>query len=144
MKEEIDFTQVPFHYMLCLNQECPKAESCLRQLAEQSVPANVISYMTINPKHLATLQGECPYYRLAVKTRFAKGFIRMLESLPYKEMLEVVRILMTRFGRTAYYRIRKGQILLSPHQQQEVLRIIRRCSNSSLPEFDAYVDSYNW
>ncbi len=37
MKEEISFTN-SFHYPLCLNGQCPKAATCLRQLAMQSTP----------------------------------------------------------------------------------------------------------
>ena len=41
MKEEIDFTKVPYQYAMCLNRKCSKANTCLRQLTEQSVPEKI-------------------------------------------------------------------------------------------------------
>ena len=57
MKEEISFTQVPFNYPLCLNEQCPKAATCLRQLAMQSMPTEKDYWKIISPKRLATVKG---------------------------------------------------------------------------------------
>ena len=81
MKEEISFTQVPFDYPLCLNGQCPKAATCLRQLAMQSMPTEKDYWKIISPKRLATVKGECPFYRSSQKARYAKGFMNMLNSL---------------------------------------------------------------
>lgn len=86
MKEEIDFTKVPYQYAMCLNRKCSKANTCLRQLTEQSVPEKIEYWDILSPKHLAALQGDCPYYRSNTKVRYAKGFIKILEALPYKQM----------------------------------------------------------
>lgn len=85
MKEEISFTQVPFDYPLCLNGQCPKAATCLRQLAMQSMPTEKDYWKIISPKRLATVKGECPFYRSSQKARYAKGFMNMLNSLPYNK-----------------------------------------------------------
>ena len=85
MKEEISFTQVPFDYPLCLNEQCPKAATCLRQLAMQSMPTEKDYWKIISPKRLATVKGECPFYRSSQKARYAKGFMNMLNSLPYNK-----------------------------------------------------------
>ena len=73
MKEEIDFTKVPYQYAMCLNRKCSKANTCLRQLTEQSVPEKIEYWDILSPKHLAALQGDCPYYRSNTKVRYAKG-----------------------------------------------------------------------
>ena len=126
MEEEIDFTKVPYQYAMCLNRECSKANTCL------------------SPKHLAAQQGNCPYYRSNVKVRYAKGFIRMLEDLPYKQMQTVISHLMSYFGRRTYYRIRKGERLLTPSEQQRILNILKNCGATHLQNFDAYVEDYDW
>ena len=120
MEEEIDFTKVPYQYAMCLNRECSKANTCLRLLTAQSVPEKIEYWVIISPKHLAAQQGNCPYYRSNVKVRYAKGFIRMLEDLPYKQMQTVISHLMSYFGRRTYYRIRKGERLLTPSEQQRI------------------------
>lgn len=144
MEEEIDFTKVPYQYAMCLNRECSKANTCLRLLTAQSVPEKIEYWVIISPKHLAAQQGNCPYYRSNVKVRYAKGFIRMLEDLPYKQMQTVISHLMSYFGRRTYYRIRKGERLLTPSEQQRILNILKNCGVTHLQNFDAYVKDYDW
>lgn len=144
MKEEADFSTMPSQYLLCLNQQCPKAATCLRKLAERIVPDTVQYWSIISPKHLNMLKGDCPYYRPCEKVRFAKGFIGILENLPHKEMQTVISRLMGHFNRRTYYRIRKGERPLSPTEQQSVLRIIKSCGITQPLEFDAHYEDYNW
>ena len=101
-------------------------------------------WVIISPKHLAAQQGNCPYYRSNVKVRYAKGFIRMLEDLPYKQMQTVISHLMSYFGRRTYYRIRKGERLLTTSEQQRILNILKNCGATHLQNFDAYVEDYDW
>lgn len=144
MKEEIDLSTMPSQYLLCLNQQCPKAATCLRQLAEQSTPTDIQYWSIISPKHLATLKGDCPYYRSCEKVRFAKGFVGILENLPHKEMQTVISRLMGYFNRRTYYRVRKGERLLSPDEQQKIRKIIKSCGVAQVLEFDEYLEDYNW
>ena len=140
----IELTKVPYQYAMCLNRECSKANTCLRLLTAQSVPEKIEYWVIISPKHLAAQQGNCPYYRSNVKVRYAKGFIRMLEDLPYKQMQTVISHLMSYFGRRTYYRIRKGERLLTPSEQQRILNILKNCGATHLQNFDAYVEDYDW
>jgi len=144
METKINFSQLPQHYSLCLNRKCAKTETCLRQLVEQIVPKDIQHFMIINPAYLASLEGPCPHYRPAIKVRFAKGFINMLESLPYKQMQAVISRLTGNFSRRTYYRIRKGERLLSPSEQQKILNILKNCGISHPGEFDAYIEEYDW
>ena len=144
MKEEHDFSKVPYNYELCLNRECAKASTCLRQLVEQEIPDTVKFWYIISPKHLSTLTGECPYYRSSAKVRFAKGFIKLLDNLPNKQTREIIQLLMMRFNERTYYRIRKGERLLSPSEQIEIQNILKQCGVTETQEFDAYVEDYEW
>lgn len=144
MEEKIDFAKVPYQYSICLNRQCPKANTCLRQLTEQSVPENVEHWTIISPKYLASLKGACPHYRSSRKVRYAKGFIGLLENLPHKQMQTVILHLMSYLGRRTYYRSRKGERLLSPAEQRQVLNILKNCGVATPQEFDAYVEDYDW
>ncbi len=144
MEEKIDFEKVPYQYAMCLNRECSKANTCLRQLTAQSAPEKIEHWVIISPKHLAAQQRNCSYYRSNAKVRYAKGFIRMLENLPYKQMQTVILHLMSYFGRRTYYRSRKGERLLSLSEQQHVLNILKHCGVSTPQQFDAYVEAYDW
>ena len=86
MKDTIDYSQTPTNYLICLNRECSKAGNCLRQLVAEVVPPEVKQLNIINPKYLTTFKSDCPYYKVAEKMRYAKGFIKMLENMPYKQM----------------------------------------------------------
>lgn len=144
MKEEHNLTEVPHNYPVCLNCQCSQALTCLRRIVEQEIPDSVEFLVVINPKHQATLNGDCPYYRSNIKVRYAKGFINILENLPHKQMQDVISLLVSRFSQRTYYRIRKGERLLSPYEQQEILNILKRCGITSTQEFDAYVENYQW
>lgn len=144
MEEKIDFTKVPYQYAMCLNQKCPKANTCLRQLTEQSVPENIKQWVIISPKNLATIEDDCPYYRSNNKVRYAKGFIKILDDIPHKQMQTVVSCLISYLGRRTYYRSRKGERLLTPFEQQQVLAILKNCKVVHPQEFDAYIEDYDW
>lgn len=61
--KEIDrFSEVPQDYPLCINYQCPRASTCLRQLVAQEAADSIKFLMIINPKHQATLKKDCPYY----------------------------------------------------------------------------------
>lgn len=144
MKEKLDFSEVPYQYPMCLNRQCPKANTCLRQLAEQSMPEKVEYWSIVSPKRLNSIKEDCPYYRSCIKARYAKGFIGILESLPHKQMGSVITQLMSFFSRRTYYRVRKGERLLSPDEQQQVLNILKHCGVSQPPKFDEYIEAYDW
>ena len=61
MKEKIDFSEAPYQYAMCLNEQCQKATTCLRQIIEQNVPDKIEHWVIISPKRLSALKGECPY-----------------------------------------------------------------------------------
>lgn len=90
MEEKLDNATIPNQYTLCLDRQCPKASTCLRQLAERSMPDETAYWQIISPRHLASLKGTCPYYRPNKKVRYAAGFVSLLESLPHKQMLSVI------------------------------------------------------
>ena len=129
MKEEISFTQVPFDYPLCLNGQCPKAATCLRLLAMQSMPTEKDYWKIISPKRLATVKGECPFY---------------LNSLPYNKRGIAIANLIAGFGQRTYYRARKGERLLLPEEQQSVLNVFRHLDAGMATEFDSYAEGYLW
>ena len=129
---------------MCLNRQCPQANTCLRQLTEQSVPENIEHWVIISPKLLASIKGDCPHYRSNTKVRYAKGFIGILDCIPHKQMQTVVAHLMSYLSRRTYYRTRKGERLLSPAEQQHILNILKNCGVTYPEKFDAYIEDYDW
>ena len=129
MEEKLDPTIIPHLYALCLNRECPKADTCLRQLAERSIPSHIAFWQVVSPKHIAAMEKDCPYYRSNKKVRYARGFI-----------LNLIRF----FNQRTYYRVRKGERPLSPAEQRAVLSILKQHGVDKPKEFDAYFEAYDW
>lgn len=143
--KEIDrFSEVPQDYPLCINYQCPRASTCLRQLVAQEAADSIKFLMIINPKHQATLKKDCPYYRSSTKVRFAKGFMNIIENLTQKQIREVIPQLINRFSERTYYRIRKGERLLSPAEQQSVVNILKKYGAAEPIVFDDYIEGYEW
>ena len=107
------------------------------------MPVKIEKSDILGPNQLAALQGDCPYYRSNTKVRYAKGFIKILEALPYKQMQAVISQLMSFFGRRNY-RVRKGDRLLTPSEQQRILTILKNCGVTHPQDFDVYVEDYDW
>ena len=146
MTETKDFNppKVPTDYPLCLNRQCPLASTCLRQLVEQNCSDSAEYWYIISPKRIAALQGQCPYYRPSAKVTYAKGMVNMLENMPHKQMRAVVAGLKRLFSERTYYRIRKGERLVFPAEQEKIYTLLQACGINSRPEFDDYTEDYEW
>lgn len=144
MEEEHKLYEIPYGYHLCLKRECPKASTCLRQLAEQKISDDVEYWFIISPKFQAASKGDCPHFRANQKIIYAKGFVGMLDNMPNKQMKRVISYLIREFGQRTYYRVRKGERLLTPSEQQEILTILKKCGVEEPPRYDAYVEDYAW
>lgn len=108
------------------------------------MPADKEYWNIVSPKRLAALKGDCPFFRTSEKVRYAKGFMNLLDNLPYNKRRTVISLLIARFGQRTYYRIRKGERLLSPDEQRTVLNIIGQPEANIESAFDAYVEGYAW
>ena len=144
MKEKIDSSDIPTSYLLCMKQDCPKATTCLRRIAEQQIGDEVKLWHVISPKYQEKQTDRCAYFRPADKLTYALGFIGMLDRMPYKLMQEAICKLMRRFGRRTYYRVRKGERPLSPYEQKSMLNILKQCGINDPGKFDAYFEAYDW
>lgn len=136
-----DKPTVPSYYDFCIFGECPKASTCLRHTA---LPMTEELKVRIFNPHMLNKTGKCPYYVKAEKVFHAKGLKGMMEKLPYGIHKRAVSALMSHFSERTYYRVRKGDRLLSPDEQKAVRRIITRLGYTDPWEFDAYVEDYLW
>lgn len=139
-----NFSVVPHNYPLCLNRQCPKASTCLRQLVEQEVTEQSKFLVIINPQYQSAIKGDCPDYRCSTKVQFAKGLMSVMENITAKQMQKVVHDLINIFSQRTYYRIRKGERLLSPAEQVAVREIFKKYGVVERIEFDRYVEDYEW
>ena len=132
---------VPSYYDMCVVSECPKASTCLHHVA---LPMTGEQNVRIYNPYLLDKTGKCPHYVKAEKVFHAKGFKNVMGKLPYNVHKQAGSALMSYFSERTYYRIRKGDCLLSPNEQKAVRCIIARLGYTEQWEFDAYVEDYLW
>ena len=136
--------KVPTNYTLCIKRDCPKAAMCLRYKATQMIPADVMKWSILSPAYLAQRVGECPHYRSAGKVKYARGFVRMIRTLPVNISEMVAQKLIARFGRNAYYDMRKGKRAIAPAEQEIILTVVAECGAQQEVVFDSYEEGYQW
>ena len=59
MSDTFDYAQVPHGFIHCLQAECPKAATCLRQMAYAHLPEQEKFLHVINPKQQLPRKGTC-------------------------------------------------------------------------------------
>ena len=144
MSDTFDYAQVPHGFIHCLQAECPKAATCLRQMAYAHLPEQEKFLHVINPKQQLPRKGACPYYLDAQPVRYARGFMRTINALPVGK-LETFRIrLISRFSQKIYYLTRKGERALSPEEQETVISIARQLGLQLDDYFDKYEYRLHW
>ena len=136
--------KVPTNYTLCIKRDCPKAETCLHHVATQMMPAEVMKWSILSPAYLAQTEGECPHYRSAEKVRYARGFVRMMSALTVKQAHVVKDSIVATFGMNMYYRMRRGERLITPTEQEAIYQMLEQQGITTRPEFDAYIEDYLW
>ena len=136
--------KVPTNYTLCIKSDCPKAANCLRHVAVAMMPAEVQTWQIVSPAYLARTEGECSMYRSAEKVMYARGFIRMMSALTVKQAHAVKDRIIATFGMNMYYRMRRGERLITPTEQERIYQLLDKQGVTTHPEFDVYVEGYLW
>ena len=135
---------VPTNYMLCIKSDCPKAATCLRYKATQMMPTEVKTWSILSPTFLEQMEGECPHYRSVEKVRYARGFVHMVRTLPVNISEMVAHKLIARFGRNAYYDMRKGKRTIAPTEQEVIRTVVAECGAQQEVVFDSYEENFQW
>ena len=136
--------EVPNNYTLCIKGDCPKAATCLRYAATEMMPAEVQKWSIVSPAYLSQTKGECPVYRSAEKVQYARGFVRMIRTLPVNVSEMVAKRLIAHFGRNAYYDMRKGKRPIAPAEQEIIRTVVAECGAQQEVVFDSYEEGYQW
>ena len=136
--------EVPTNYTLCIKGDCPRAAMCLHYKATQMIPADVMKWSILSPAYLAQTEGECPHYRTAEKVKYARGFVRMMSALTMNQAHVVKDNIVATFGMNMYYRMRRGDRLITPTEQEAIYQMLEQQGVTTRPEFDAYEKDYLW
>lgn len=144
--EVLDFSLVPNGWAVCPGSACPTAAGCLRHVAYESMPDGVTQWESVMPRQ-ALKEGACRYFCESGLVRMARGFDGMFAQVKSKDAQMSLRLRLTEYfgSNGTYYRYRRGERLLTPQQQQQVLGLFRQYGGIGQEQpFDSYVDSYNF
>lgn len=147
----INLQEVPYNYAVCYASptECKLRQHCLRSLAAQAMeqlPEPPVATRAITRPYVLRSEGgqKCAQFRTDAKRRYACGMVRLFDPVPKGVYPEVRRSVIRAFSsERAFYYARGGDTFISPEQQQHIADIFAKASLPS-PEFDAYVDRYDW
>ena len=106
-----------------MHADCPKADSCLRQLAFRRHAELGMFLQLINPA-LCTKQPDCPHYVSNQPVKFAKGFTNFQKRMYPDQYDKFMTTLVCHFGRNQYFKRRRGDIVLSPEEQEEIRAVL--------------------
>lgn len=73
MKDDFDYQAVPYDYIHCFNQDCPRSENCLRHLAAMHAPKTTPYIATVNPAAYPEDSIQCPHFRSAMDLMLCLG-----------------------------------------------------------------------
>ena len=137
------YKDIPSCYPLCLHADCPMAESCLRQLAYRRHAELGTFLRLINPS-MCSKQADCPHYVSNQPVRFARGFVNFQKRMYPEQYDKSMLLLILHFGRSQYFKRRRGDIALPPEEQEAIQIALKKAGVTQKMEFDEYIDAINW
>ena len=137
------YKDIPSGYLLCLHADCPMADSCLRQLAYRRHAELGTCLRLINPS-MCSKQADCPHYVSNQPVRFARGFVNFQKRMYPEQYDKFMLLLILHFGRSQYFKRRRGEIALPPEEQEAIQIALEKAGVTQKMEFDEYIDAINW
>ena len=143
MIEHLDYHKVPFNFAHCFQADCPKSSTCLRYQAGKFIPVSVRHVQIINP-HLIAQTESCSEYLSDTPVRYAYGISHLFDNLPYNQAKDIKFEVVFQIGKSQFYRMRRGEIGLSPKHQQCIRNVFKKYGIVEEPVFERYESAYMW
>lgn len=131
------------YQVACAKAGCTMKDVCLRQQLYLRIVDTESVVSIVNPR-IVTANEKCPYLVKPRTIRYAKGFMRMLETLNVKKLDEFRWRMISKTNRNKYFKLRKGEILLTPEEQQKVFDVLHEIGLNIENPFDSYVEKGIW
>lgn len=137
------YQDIPVRYAVCQFADCPQSRNCLRQIAYKSLIKSEKFLNLINPK-LCTHDTQCRFFRSSAPTLFAFGFKNIQECMLPKQYDFFKKALTKHFGYNLYYERRRGDIPLTPEEQELILQTLKQAGVAKKLDFDHYEKGLDW
>ena len=143
-EKELKYENLPYGFQVCFNNDCKLRETCMHYQAGLLQPADKLSGHAVFPQ--AWKSGTCKRYLEKKIVRKAWGFSRIYRNVPQKEKAEARMYVKNYFssGNGPYYRYYHGENLLSPKQQEDIMKILADYGPTEDLAFDHYVTDFDF
>lgn len=143
-EEEQQFREKVGRYLVCFSDQCPLHETCLRWLVGQYVDPNLTAFLAVNPRRPQHGGEQCQQYRKKERVLMKRGLTRLYHDMPGYMEHRIRLSLQQQWGRKRYFEMRKGDRLISPEQQQDVINTCREHGWTGSIVYDGEVEDWNW
>lgn len=123
INNEPQYETMPEHYLLCFNDECELAESCLHRLAARSGRQKDDVVTVVNPTRYCGK--NCRYYKGNKTVTMAYGMKDSFHDVKADHIASLRNTLISHFGRGSYYLRRNGLRGITPGEQQYIASVFR-------------------
>lgn len=143
-EQEIVFREKAASYIVCFIDQCPLRQECLRWLVGQHVNPSLTTYKSVNPRNPEHGGEQCKMFRKKVRVMMKRGFKNMYHDMPGHLESVIRSLLITKWGRKHYFEMRKGDRLITPSQQDDVVRICKKCGWTGPIVYDSEQEDWLW
>ena len=142
--QEEAFRKKVDHYLVCFIESCPLHEQCLRWLVGQYADTMPLAYNAINPRNPVIGGEKCEMFRKNQRVKMKRGLKHLYHEMPgYMEhRIRLLRIQM--WGRKKYFEIRRGDRLITPEQQEDVVDACHHHGWQGPIVFDGEEEDWLW
>jgi hypothetical protein len=138
-----NYADAPKHWFNCFHAACTKAGECMHFLTGRNLPDGMTFGNAIYPT--AYQNGTCEHFKQVRVIRGAYGFNGMLHEMTRRDEVQLRSLIKAYLGGNGtYYMYNNGVKLLTPEQQEWILRLIRQHGYTGEKEFDGYRYQYDF
>ena len=132
------------HYNVCMIDHCPLHDQCLRWLVGQYVGSNVPMCTSMNPRYPNMGTEQCEFFRKNQRIVMKRGLKQLYHEMPGYMEKGVRWQLISMWGRKKYYEVRKGDRLMTPDMQDDVVFACRQHGWQGSIVFDGEDVDWDW
>lgn len=120
----------------CPMASCSRSNTCARHAKYLKSLAEADTFEVMNVQHLNLDSATCPYHLTVEKQRWAKGFRRIVDTIPWGNAKRLY--MCTPYTQRRFYKAKNGEIPIEPEMQQTLLSIFGRNGADVSVGFDSY------
>jgi hypothetical protein len=143
-QEESAFRQKAGSYLVCFIDSCPLREECLRWLVGQYADTTPMALTAVNPRNPQIGGDGCIMFRRKERAVMKRGFTRLYREMPTYMEQNIRQMLIAIFTRKKYFEMRRGDRLITPEQQQDILDVCRRYGWTGPIAYDGEAEDWLW